>query len=102
MQAAEVQSQVLMVLLVFSLIIYFMTQFDWTSKYMFVLVRSLQIVIHFPVLRVILQANIIRFFQIILPLLQFDFVDQFLDWDEVDFIAFNDGMQLAFEEEIMQ
>ena len=54
MESAEKQSKALMVLLVFSILINFLTQFAWTSKYLFILVRSLQMVIHFPLFRVLL------------------------------------------------
>lgn len=49
---------------------------------MILMIRALQIITHFPLYNIVLQGNIINQFGIIIPLLQFDFLEAFIDWDD--------------------
>ena len=73
-----------------SILIHFLAKFDNSARVMFILIRALQLVIHMALISVIFQANLMNFFEIIIPIVQFDFIDEYLDWDRLKFLKFDD------------
>ena len=64
-------------------------QFDSSSYYMIFLVRSLQLITHTPLLNIKFQGNFIGLVKVINPVVQFDFLQEFLDWGEQKLIEFD-------------
>ena len=65
--------------------------FSGGSKYMFYLIRALQLVVHFPIMRIILPGNVSMLMSIIMPIVMFDILDNDLEIDA--------GMIYNFSEE---
>ena len=55
--------------------------FSGGSKYMFFLIRALQLDIHFPIMRIILPGNVSMLMSIIMPIVMFDILDNDLGID---------------------
>ena len=68
---------------------------------MVILIRSLQMVSHFPLLQVLLQANAVGVFSVILELLMFDYLAAFINWKEQSVVSFNKDAQKTFEDETL-
>lgn len=49
---------------------------------MFGLMRTLQLILHLPILRTIVPPNVTAFFKTIIPVVMFDLLDMFWDWKE--------------------
>ena len=58
---------------------------------MFFLIRALQLVVHFPIMRIILPGNVSMLMSIIMPIVMFDIMDNDLEIDA--------GMIYNFSEE---
>lgn len=58
-------------------------------RFMFIMMRTLQIIMHLPLMRVIFPANVICLFRVLMPALSFDFLDAFFDWEEQTYIKFD-------------
>jgi len=48
---------------------------DLTLNYMLAMIRALQIVIHLPLMRIYIQANLNMVFSILIPIVMFDIMD---------------------------
>lgn len=53
-----------------------------SSRYMFQMIRSLSIIIHLPIMRIIYPANLMAFYSILIPITQFDIIDSKFDWEK--------------------
>ena len=49
-------------------------------RHMTMFVKILQLVIHLPFMSIVLPANIIFTFEVLTPVVSFDFLDQFIEW----------------------
>ena len=59
-------------------------------RYMFSLFRSLQMIFHFPLMRIILPANLASFYGIMIPLIMFDILENDYGWDATAVFTFDD------------
>ena len=59
----------LLVILIISIVIYLVSQGDKSSRYMFFMIRSMQLITHLAMFKVIMQSNLIGYFEIMIPLL---------------------------------
>lgn len=50
--------------------------------YTMLLIQSLQIILHLPMMRIVFPPNVTSFVEISLKIAMFDFLDTFLDWEE--------------------
>ena len=66
----------------FSIILYLMTINGQSMNYMVLLVRSLQIIMHLPMLQIILPANVMTLFSVMIPTVSFDILESLVNWDE--------------------
>jgi len=63
---------------------------DLTINFVLGMIRALQIIIHLPLLRIYLQANLNMVFSIIIPIIMFDIMDSdqlseyILDYDHTN------------------
>lgn len=83
------QKSMLAILLVFSIFIFLIASFDRSSTYMIVMIRSLQLITHLPLMQVIFHSNVIGIMKINLELLMFDFLNAIIDWNEQKLIKFS-------------
>jgi hypothetical protein len=71
--------------------------------YILGMLRSLQMIIHLPMLRIIVPANVSMFFSIIIPVVMFDIIapeystELVLDFEEDDQVEFNQMADLGYE-----
>jgi hypothetical protein len=49
---------------------------------MFGLMRTLQLVLHLPILRTVVPPNVTAFYRTIIPVVMFDFLDMLWKWEE--------------------
>ena len=78
--SAENQAIVGKVILASSILMSMVVSNDQSSQHMIMMIRSLQMITHLPLYSIKFQGNVMNQFGIILPLLQFDFMDAFIDW----------------------
>ena len=57
--------------------------------HMFIMVRSLQVVLHLPIIRVIFPANVMLLISSLIPTIGFDLLEAFFDWEEQRVLRFN-------------
>ena len=55
--------------------------FEGGSKYMFYLIRALQMVLHFPIMRIAVPGNVSMLMSLIFPIVMFDILDNDLGID---------------------
>ena len=60
-------------------------------EYMLLMFRSLQIVLHLPILQVVFPANALTFFKFIFSLVQFDILNNFPLFDYFTFIDYDNS-----------
>ena len=58
-------------------------------KFMFIMVRALQIIMHLPIIQVLFPANIMIIIRALFPTIGFDIMDSVLEWEEQGVIQFN-------------
>ena len=46
------------------------------------MIRSLSIIIHLPIMRIIFPANLMVFYSVMIPITQFDIVDSKFEWEK--------------------
>jgi len=49
---------------------------------MFLMIRTLQLIIHLAFMKVILPANVMDMFIIMIPIVCFDIIDSKFDWED--------------------
>ena len=59
-------------------------------KYMLSLFRSLQMIFHFPLLRLVLPGNLASFYGVMIPLIMFDLLENDYGWDATAIMTFDD------------
>ena len=65
------------------------TQGGQAMKFMFIMVRSLQLILHLPILRVIFPANVMMIIKVMIPTVCFDVLDQFDIWSNQNILEFD-------------
>lgn len=71
----------LLIVMIFSILIYLLTQSERTIRQFFIMVRALQLLMHVPIFNVVLPANVMSSIEIFFPLLGFDLLEVVLDWE---------------------
>ena len=79
-------------MLVISILLYLMTQGGQAANFMFMMVRSLQMIMHLPLFQIIFPANVMTTIQILIPAVSFDIMESLLNWE-----VFEDYGYEAFE-----
>jgi len=67
-------------LLITGIVIYLFSYEKQAMRFMFVMMRTLQIIMHLPIMHIIFPANVITLFSALIPTLSFDILDAFMDW----------------------
>lgn len=75
-------------LLIFSVIIYLVSQMPVSANAFLILIRTLQIILHLPLLQVLFPANFITMVEILIPVLSFDILESTVDWEEQQVVNF--------------
>ena len=88
MSATETSSAAILFLLFAGVI--FMICGAGENRYMLIFIRQLQIILNLPLFKVVFPANFISFVAMTLMIAMFDFLEFFVDWDEVKFLEFED------------
>lgn len=88
----------LMVVFIFSIIIYLLTFSQQTVRSFFIMIRTLQLVMHVPIFQVTLPANIMSAIEVFFPLLGFDLLEVVLDWEKSPLKFDFDGYEAYSEE----
>lgn len=74
----------MMMFLVISILLYVMSNGGVAMRYMFIMVRSLQLILHLPMLQIVFPANVMTLISIIIPVVGFDVLESFMDWEWLD------------------
>ena len=78
------------IMLILGIMFYVLISSDRSAYYMVQLIRALQLITHFPLINIILQGIVINQYDIVIPLVQFDYLDAFVDWEDQNVLEFND------------
>ena len=62
-------------------------------RYMLSLFRSLQMIFHFPLMRIIFPGNLASFYEIMIPLIMFDILENDYGLDATAVFTFDDDKQ---------
>ena len=85
----------MMFFLVFSIILSIISQSKQAIRAYFILIRTLQLIMHLPLLQINFPANVMTFIQILIPTLNFDILETWLDWEKFNIIKFDfEGQKL--------
>lgn len=76
-------------IIIFSIVLFMITQGGQAMKFMFIMVRSLQLILHLPILRVIFPANVMMIIKVMIPTVCFDVLDQFDIWSNQNILEFD-------------
>ena len=78
-------------LLIISIVLYLISNGKLAIRFMFIMVRSLQLIMHLPMLQVIFPGNAMTLIVIVIPVVGFDILETFLDWEMLNesFEVFN-------------
>lgn len=87
-------------LMVFSIVLYVMTQSGLAMRFMFIKVRALQMILHLPLMRIMFPANVITFIQLLIPTVGFDILEAVLNWEDQGILQFDFQRQEQAGEEI--
>ena len=74
---------------VFSIVLYLMTQSGLAMRFMFILVRALQMILHLPLMLVLFPANVMTFIEIMIPTVGFDILEAILNWEDQPILEFD-------------
>ena len=80
----ESASNFMMIMLICGIV--FMIFGAGENRYLVILVRQLQLILNLPLYKVAHPANFLSFVSMAIMIALFDFLEFFLDWDEVTFI----------------
>ena len=69
---------------------------------MSLMIRTLQLSSHIPLTKVLIQANLIEFINVLKPLLEFDILESVLNWDDQSILTFNTSAVDKFKETFPQ
>lgn len=75
--------------LVFSVILYLITNGPRAMQFMFIMVRALQMILHLPMMTVLFPANVLTIIEIMIPTIGFDILDNFFDWEKQSILQFD-------------
>ena len=88
MDATEGAASFMLILLIAGVV--FMLCGAGESRYMVIFVRQLQIILNLPLYKVSFPPNFITFVAMAIMIALFDVLEFFLDWDDVNFLQFQD------------
>lgn len=69
------------ILLIVSIALYLISNGKLAIRFMFIMVRSLQLIMHLPMMQVIFPGNAMTLIVIVIPVVGFDVLEAFLDWE---------------------
>lgn len=75
--------------LIFSVVLSVGARGDLAMKYMFIMIRALQMVLHIPLMRIMLPANVLTFIEIMIPTVGFDILESFFNWEDQRILKFD-------------
>jgi len=64
-----------------SILLFFLAMPESTAWQFFIMIRSLQLTTHLPMLRIVLPANLMTFIEQLIPVLGFDLLGALFDWE---------------------
>ena len=60
-------------------------------RYILSLFRSLQMIFHFPLMRIVFPGNLASFYGVMIPLIMFDLMENDYGWDATAVFTFDDA-----------
>ena len=79
----------MIILLIFSILLYLIAVGKRSIRWFFIKIRTMQLIIHLPMIKIILAGNIMAMFENLIPLMQFDVLEFILDWEEQTVLSFD-------------
>ena len=99
-QSSESLYQFSLTLLILAISLYFLTQGKRAILQMFITVRALQIIIHLAMNQFVMPANVMIMLEAVVPVISFDLLETFFDWESQDVVEFNFDKHSIIKEEI--
>ena len=92
----------MLLLLVVAILIYLITQWGLAMRYNFIMIRSLQMIMHLPLVQISFPGNAISLISQMIPVVGFDILETIIDWEVVNesFSIFNFGEHEFLSERI--
>ena len=84
----QILSIVFWVLLIYNLV----ASESKSMEHFIIMINSLQIAIHFPILNVVLPSNVVLFFDKLIPIVMFDVIKDEWNMNPSDFFEYDDEM----------
>lgn len=75
-------NSMMLTLLIVSIVLYVITSGGRAMKFMFIMVRALQIIMHLPIIQVLFPANIMIIIRALFPTIGFDIMDSVMEWED--------------------
>ena len=75
-------NSMMLALLIVSIVLYVITSGGRAMKFMFIMVRALQIIMHLPIIQVLFPANVMIIIRALFPTIGFDIMDSVLEWED--------------------
>lgn len=76
--------KLMIITLIISILLFFITNGPMPLRYMFIMARSLQLTFHLPMIKVIFPSNVMMMIRIIIPVIGFDVLESALDWETIN------------------
>ena len=70
--------------LIISIVLYILSNGGRAMRFMFIMVRSLQMILHLPIMAIIFPSNAMTIIAILIPIVGFDILETYLDWELVN------------------
>ena len=87
---AESVEESMMFFMWLAIVIYVLASSERAVRAFFLLIRTLQLIVHLPLMQIMMPANFITLINILVPVLGFDILESFLDWEEQTVVEFDD------------
>ena len=87
-------------MLIFSILLFIFAKGDRAIRVTFIMIRSLQMTLHLPIMHIIFPANAILAISIFIPTIGFDLMDQLNLYDQQNIIEFDTEMHENIKDKI--
>ena len=72
--------------MVVSILLYLMSNGGKAMRFMFIMVRSLQLIMHLPMVQIVFPGNVMMMIGILIPVVGFDILESVFEWESLNSI----------------
>ena len=70
--------------MVVSILLYLMSNGGKAMRFMFIMVRSLQLIMHLPMVQIVFPGNVMMMIGILIPVVGFDILESVFEWESLN------------------